>query len=227
MRIHLVRHGESEGNVKLHDYSIAGDHQVKLTARGIEQAQAAGQWLSKALSQCYTGRTLLYRSPYHRTRQTLNAMLNAANIHFDNDEQAPPIYEDPRLREVEHGYGQDVDDQEDLRRVHGFFYYRYRNGESPADCYDRMCTFTDSMHRQVARKGAEDVVIVSHGLTIRCFVMRFLKLSPEQFDSMANPKNCAIITIDRKENLLNPVFTNGRWGVTGIQLREPAVVEVV
>lgn len=225
MRIHLVRHGESMGNVKQHDYSLAGDYQVRLTDTGIQQAMAAGERLREVLRQCYTGRTLLYRSPYQRTRQTLDAMLVAAHIDIEEG-HAPRIYEDPRLREVEHGYGQDVDDQDDLRKVHGFFYYRYRNGESPADCYDRMCTYTDSMHRQVERKGAEDVVIVSHGLTIRCFVMRFLKLSPEQFDSMANPKNCDIITIDLKENLVEPVFTNGRWGVTGICLRQQALEAV-
>lgn len=218
MRITLVRHGESEGNTKVHDYSLAGDHRVNLTELGRDQAREVGKLLRSRMSVIDTD-ALVYCSPYARTRQTLSHMLEGAGL---VDGLVPRIYEDPRLREVEHGYVQDVDDQDALRKVHGFFYYRYRGGESPADCYDRQCTFLDSVRRQIKRKNAKEVVIVSHGLTIRCFVMRYLKLTPEQFDTMANPKNCDVITIDLKENIANPVFTNGKWAVEGIRLRPKA-----
>ena len=124
------------------------------------------------------------RLPYRRTRETL------ANI-YDGAGLAPPddargIYEDPRLREVEHGY-EPAATQEELRKTHGWFYYRFKGGESPADCYDRTSSFLESMMRQVERKKADRVLIVTHGLTIRCFVMRFLHLSVEEFDVLANP----------------------------------------
>lgn len=63
-------------------------------------------------------------------------------------------------------------------------------------------------------------LIVTHGLTIRCFVMRFLHLSVEQFDSLANPHNGEVITLADRDSLDRPMFTSGRWGVEGLRLRD-------
>jgi broad specificity phosphatase PhoE len=126
------------------------------------------------------------------------------------------IYVDPRLREVDHGYS-DVEDQLPHRELHGWFYYRYKQGESPADCYDRTSHFLESMMREVDRQGWEHLLIVTHGLTIRCFVMRFLYLSVEQFELLQNPKNCDVITIARREQLTDPTFTSRKWGVSGLR----------
>lgn len=128
--------------------------------------------------------------------------------------------EDPRLREVEHGLG-DVAQQEMLRKIHSYFFYRMaEGGESPSDCYDRICHFLDSMKRQAERKELDKVMIVSHGLAIRCFVMRYLHLTIEDFDRMQNPKNCDIITIGPAAQIENPAFTNGKHAVSGIRLIE-------
>ena len=75
--------------------------------------------------------------------------------------------------------------------------------------------------RQVERKASEKVLIVTHGLTIRCFVMRWLHLTVEQYEELANPGNCDIITLALKETLTDPLFTMGRWGVTGLGRRPP------
>ena len=74
--------------------------------------------------------------------------------------------------------------------------------------------------RQIERKQADRVLIVTHGLTIRCFVMRFLHLSVEQFDSLANPANCDVITLADRSELTDPLFVSGRWGVTGLRIRD-------
>jgi broad specificity phosphatase PhoE len=214
MRITLVRHGESEANIGNWDYTAAGDHKVHLTAKGREQAQAAGRKLCARLARTDRGSPLVYCSPYTRTRQTLQELYAGSGLNIEETR----IYEDARLREIEHGYG-NVEEQQPLRKVHGWFYYRYAGGESPADCFDRICTFLESMMRQVSRKDPEQVIIVTHGLAIRCFVMRFLHLTVDQFESLDNPDNCGIITLDLKENLTNPVFTSGRWGVEGVRLR--------
>jgi broad specificity phosphatase PhoE len=134
------------------------------------------------------------------------------------DAGAVRVYEDPRLREVDHGYV-DADAQEGLRRTHGWFYYRFNGGESPADCYDRTSAFLESLMRQAARKRAERVLVVTHSLTIRCFVMRFLHLTVEDFDRMAGLANGAVVTLARREELRSPVFTSGRWGVVDLPLR--------
>lgn len=126
--------------------------------------------------------------------------------------------EDVRLREMEHGLG-NVSAQEILRQIHSYFFYRLANGgESPADAFDRICTFLESMMRQQRRRKNGKVLIVSHGLTIRCFVMRFLHLTIEDFALMRNPRNCDVITIGPTSEIENPQFKNGKYAVTGLRL---------
>ncbi|HKE17562.1 MAG TPA: histidine phosphatase family protein [Kofleriaceae bacterium] len=213
LEIKLVRHGESHANIGMLSSLDVGDHAIELSERGWEQARSAGQ----SIGAEFLASALVYASPYRRTRQTLAAILDGAAMP-EETRRSIRLFEDPRLREVEHGY-ESVEQQEELRRTHGWFYYRFKGGESPADCYDRTSSFLESLMRQVERKSAGRVLIVTHGLTIRCFVMRFLHLSVEDFDSMANPANCAIITIGRREALAGTVFASGSWGVTGLRLR--------
>ena len=73
--------------------------------------------------------------------------------------------------------------------------------------------------RQVERKRAERVVVVTHSPTIRCFVMRFLHLTVEQFETILNPHNCDIITLSDRGDLPNPQFTRAHWGVGGLRLQ--------
>lgn len=209
--IKLVRHGESESNARIVDPRKVGDHRIKLTEKGKEQALAAG----KELGADYIKNSLFYGSPWHRTRETARNILDGAGIPNGNIR----IYEDPRLCEVESGYG-DVPGQEALRELHGWYWYRFEGGESPNDAYSRVSTFLESFMRQAIRKNIDTGVIVTHGRTMRVFAMRFLHLTVEDFNRMDNPHNCDIYTIANKETLENPVFTNGRWGVTGVKLRK-------
>ena len=47
MRILLVRHGESEGNVDEQAYITIGDSRIGLTEKGWEQAEGTGIFLKK------------------------------------------------------------------------------------------------------------------------------------------------------------------------------------
>lgn len=63
------------------------------------------------------------------------------------------------------------------------FYYRFPEGESGGDVYDRVSTFLESLFRQMTtRRRADNVVVVSHGLTNRLFLMRFFRLTVEHFE---------------------------------------------
>ena len=212
--IKLVRHGESEANIgKVHAYE-AGDHAIPLSPNGIEQARDVGRRIGKE----FLDGALVYTSPYRRTRETLREVYVGVGL----EPPAGPrgLYEDPRLREVEHGY-EPIEPQEALRERHGWFYYRFRGGESPADCYDRTSSFLESLMRQVERKQSERALIVTHGLTIRCFVMRFLHLRVEDFDRLENPDNCEVITLGERAQLGECAFDSGWWGVSGLRLRPP------
>jgi broad specificity phosphatase PhoE len=151
----LVRHGESLANVGHVDPQRLGDFRTPLTERGAEQARLAGVRVGAE----FLRGALVYHSPYHRTRQTLAALMDGAGA---RREEALGVYEDPRLREQDHGYS-DVAKQHAMRETHGWFYYRYEGGESPADVFDRVSGFLESMMRQVERKSAERVLIVSTG----------------------------------------------------------------
>lgn len=207
--IKLVRHGESLANVSAFDPQKSGDYRTPLTPRGEEQAASAGT----AIGGEFIRGALVYTSPYLRARQTLEGIFGATGAR----DHALGVFEDPRLREVDHGYS-DVKEQEPLRETHGWFYYRYQGGESPADCYDRVSGFLETLMRQVGRRSAERVLIVSHGLALRCFVMRFLHLTVEEFERMKNPGNGVVLTLAPRGTLAKYGYATDGWEVDGLEL---------
>jgi broad specificity phosphatase PhoE len=211
MLIKLIRHGESMSNVGNVNPAEAGDHGIGLTPLGKDQALSAGQ----CLGADFMAQALVYCSPYRRTRETLVGLLQGAGV----EAATVRIYEDPPLRELDPGYA-DWEAQQPLRRIHGWFYYRFQGGESPAGCYDRTSAFLESLMRQIERRGSPRALVVTHGLTIRCFVMRFLHLTVEQFELMFNPANCDIITLGPRDEAEKPAFSSGKWAVSGLRTRE-------
>lgn len=212
-KIVLVRHGESESNAGGVTPQELGDFRIPLTDFGKQQAVTLGEaWGSQ-----YFTDSLIYCSPYLRTRQTLQHICQGMGV-------APasvPIKEDPRLREIELGYA-DYWAELKRRKEFGWFYYRAKEGgENVADVYDRCSMFMESMWREVARKQAKKVVIVCHGMVIRAFLMRFFQLSVEEFDQMVNPNNCDQLTIARRGQVQTPLYTTSHWAMAGdLTLRE-------
>jgi broad specificity phosphatase PhoE len=211
MLIKLVRHGESQADVGKKNPLRFGDHTIGLSEKGKRQAREAGQ----RIGADFLKGALVYHSPFRRAVETLDALLEGAGI----PEEAVRTYEDPRLREVDQGYSNWADVQPP-RKLDGWFYYHFDGGESPADCYDRTSGFIDSLMRQAERKQAERALVVTHGLTIRCFVMCFLHLTVAQFNQMSSPANCDIITLGPREVIKQPVFSTSRWGVSGLRIRD-------
>jgi len=211
MVIKLIRHAESMANVGMLEPAAVGDYSIPLTPAGHEQAQTLGRRLGTE----FIDGALAYTSPYRRARETLAGLLEGAGV----PRERLRVYEDPRLRELDFGYA-DVKAQQPMRVTHGWFYYRYAGGESPADCFDRTSAFVESLMRQMDRKKAESALIVTHGLTIRCFVMRFLHLPVEQFDNLANPVNCDIVTIAPAAEVPDAQLKTRKWGVTGLRFYE-------
>ncbi|MGK7920212.1 MAG: histidine phosphatase family protein [Trichodesmium sp.] len=208
MIIKLVRHGESQANIAESGQISVADHLVKLTEKGFEQAKQAGVKLGSS----FLKQSLIYTSPFLRTKQTLAAILEGAEV----SPEEIKVREDPRLREVEHGYF-DVPAQKAMINTYGHFYYRYQGGESAADCYDRVSGFLESFVRSLQKTQSKQAVIITHGLALRVFVMRFLHLTVEQFDQIANPNNADIVTVTDWKSLKAPMFTSGRWGVEGLR----------
>ncbi|MGO7424618.1 phosphoglycerate mutase family protein, partial [Rhizobium ruizarguesonis] len=101
MRLFLVRHGESLGNINEQAYRQFGDHNVPLTQWGHRQALEAGGVIAsclKALPSAGFGKLQIWYSPFLRTRQSKDALLEALPESVVGD-----IREDYLLREQDFG----------------------------------------------------------------------------------------------------------------------------
>lgn len=194
-RILLVRHGESEGNVDFSLYENTPDFALKLTPKGVEQAQQAGREIAALIGN---ERLYAYVSPFHRTRETFLHIKESIN---DNIVKA---IEDPRIREQEWGHLRHPDDNKEIikeRDDFSTFYYRIPDGESGADVYDRVTTFLDTLFRDFEKPTyPENTLIVTHGMTMRLFLMRWFHWTVEEFETVRNPKNCQIVVMEKMEN---------------------------
>lgn len=85
------------------------------------------------------------------------------------------------------------------RQKIGRFFYRFRNGESGADVYDRVSSFMDSLFREMDNNllPKNNILIVSHGLFMRLFLMRFYRWPVEKFHTLRNFDNCDYCILER------------------------------
>ncbi|MFJ7158583.1 histidine phosphatase family protein [Streptomyces sp. NPDC101118] len=181
-RIVLVRHGESEGNADDTVYEREPDHALALTPTGLVQAAEAGERLRALFGE---ERVSAYVSPYRRTLETFRELrLDPARVR---------VREEPRLREQDWGNWQDLADvrlQKAYRDAYGHFFYRFAQGESGADVYDRVGSFLESLYRSFeAPDHPPNVLLVTHGLTMRLFCMRWFHWSVAEFECLSNPDN--------------------------------------
>ncbi len=201
-RIILIRHGESEGNVNQAVYVEKPDYTLELTATGRVQAEQAGEALGQLVG---AESVFFYVSPLWRTRMTFEGLV----AHL------PPAQyrwrEEPRLREQDWGHLRTEAEcaaTSAARDAFGTFYYRIPDGESAADVYDRVSDFLGTLYRDFDKPDyPQNVVLVTHGLSLRMFLMRWFHFTVEEFEALANPKNCEIVVL-----ALDP--TTGKYALT-------------
>ncbi len=161
-----------------------------------------------------------YVSPYLRTRQTLREIL-----HEIPSDQILGIREDPRISEQQFGNFQShhtMQDNKATRSDFGRFYYRFpEGGESGFDVYNRVSGFIGTLKRDSAEyynnddddvdndsssidddEGQEEnnsttICIVTHGLALRLFLMRWFQYTVHEFERSYNPKNAAVVVLER------------------------------
>jgi len=194
-RIFLVRHGQSQGNVMPELHSEIPDYALELTPEGVDQAFAAGIKLKYIIKD---ETVFFYISPLWRTRSTAEQIAKS----FSPDQYR--FREEPRLREQEWGHLRhkvETDIYEEQRDSFSTFYYRFPDGESGADVYDRVSDFFGTLHRDFEKPDyPENVIIVTHGMAIRIFLMRWFHWSVEEFEELKNPANCDIFILEKQEN---------------------------
>ncbi|KAL3619263.1 hypothetical protein CASFOL_036833 [Castilleja foliolosa] len=205
-RIILVRHGQSQGNVDECVYTRVADPKVMLTEQGAAEAEQCGWEMRRMIEKdgADDWKVYFYVSPYKRSLGTLRNLAKA----FERSRIAG-VREEPRLREQDFGNFQDQEQmkiQKAARNLYGRFFYRFPNGESAADVYDRITGFRETLRSDIdigrfqppgEQSPDMNLVIVSHGLTLRVFLMRWYKWTVEQFEGLHNIGNSSMVVMER------------------------------
>lgn len=189
----LVRHGESEGNV-VHRRSRAGDHsgftdqfrsihssQYRLTKRGRQQAEQAGQWIRQYIGAAFHR---YYVSEYIRAVETAG-LLGLPDANW---------FKTPFLRERDAGEFDNLTEAEKerdfarymLARQNDAYYWKPPNGESMVDVCLRLHRFLDTVHR-----GPSDaaIIVVCHGDVMRAFRILLERLSQNHYNALRDTDN--------------------------------------
>ena len=212
MRIWLVRHGESLGNVDEKAWAKIPDHQIPLTEFGMDQAQNAGKLIREYYQdeQLKDKKLRLWYSPYLRTVQTKDGIAKGLGDELvaNHDRKGRAGWEDERLREQDFGAFSALSKDEQFeyfpkqaarfyntRDNKGRHWAKAPDGESRAEVCERVEGSIETLMRDVAN-GHEDMVVVTHGVTMRAFEKRFLHHDIEWFETSDNPKNCDVVLIE-------------------------------
>jgi len=206
LRIFLVRHGQSEANLDKSVNARLPDHKIDLSPEGHRQAAAVGDYLARTLEGSRHLRILC--SPYTRARQTsasIEQALAAAAVKFDKREAI-------ELRELQFGLFDGIADEdlpklfpreyehyEKHKRFEGEFFAPMPLGESRCHVADRVKGVFGTILRDASAdrpNPVTDFVVVSHGVTIRCFRMQWMHYTWEWYEREKNPQNCSAQLIE-------------------------------
>lgn len=220
MELLLVRHGFSKGNEDVKTHHSLPDHIIPLTDKGYEQAHEAAGKIQKYLQEKYEGvsaasphhKVRMWTSPYLRTRQTADVIQQQA-LWKDGSSVVMDRKEDVSLCEQQFGLFDGWSDAElkekfpnehahytKCEKFEGRFWARMPLGESRFDVSLRVHQAFGSWQRDV-KDDIKTIIVVSHGVTIRAIVMRWLHLPFEWFEKEPNPKNCSVRIINCGEDL--------------------------
>jgi len=168
----LVRHGQSQWNEK---GLWQGWMDIDLTDKGIEQAKETGNQL-KGIHFDYA-----YSSPLMRAFKTLDQILKVL------DQSNLPVIKDKALTEKHYGIyaGKnkwEVKEQvgeEEFQKIRRSWDYETPEGESMKQVYERLIPYYQTEILPKLKAG-KNVIIASHGNTLRCLVKFLDGLSEEE-----------------------------------------------
>jgi broad specificity phosphatase PhoE len=203
MRIFLVRHGESEGNVDKTAYKTIADHAIQLTDKGREQAREAGDFFASV----HKDAPVKYRvwvSPYTRARQTADEFIDRLPEKLIRDRHEHLLLAEQQFGAMNDAGGEDppehiehIKADYDRAKSHGGrIFARPWGGESRFDVCVRVHQAFGTFHRDNERHKVSDLVVVAHGTTLRAFVMMWLNKPYEWFEAERNPPNGSIRFIE-------------------------------
>lgn len=223
MELILVRHGFSEGNKNVKTHHEKPDHIIPLAEEGFAEAELAGTKIEEYLQNKYdkpnsTGlmhphhKVRMWTSPYLRTRQTadeIEPIVWKDGCRIINDrredialcEQQFGLFDGLSNDELKEKYPDEYSHYDKCEKFEGRFWARMPLGESRFDVALRVQQSFGTWQRDFEKHGINTVVVVSHGVTIRAIMMRWLHLPFEWFEKEPNPKNCSVRVINDGKDL--------------------------
>ena len=67
----------------------------------------------------------------------------------------------------------------------------------------------------------QNCVLITHGLTIRLFIMRFFHLAVEDFERMAAPKNCDAVILQLQDDGHYRLITEPEYSTVPLRYSRP------
>jgi broad specificity phosphatase PhoE len=194
MKIYLIRHGESEGNVrqKNNEHYPELDQNISLTQEGRIQSIEAGYYLMRDLGKVNDSEVHIYVSPYKRAMETYELATQGLKAKTVNVEALIREQEWKNFKDK-----LDIEDTLEKRDRYGKFYYRFKNGESVADTYTRAVTFVNKLKLDYMMgriKG--NIMVFSHQVHITMLLCALLDSDASQYDSFPRYENCQILKLD-------------------------------
>lgn len=183
MNIYLIRHGEKE--------VTQDDISMKLTPKGIEQANLLGQRLVRENIE------LIYSSDMVRALETAYEVNKYLNLRIEVR---------PELREINTGECIRLGWHEAFDAYPEFAAEfrrketdpRYPNGENGQDAWDRAKSVLD----EIKNSGLENVAVIAHGGLIRTLVCGAFGISQVNRFKFGRNEHCSISILQTKENRL-------------------------
>jgi broad specificity phosphatase PhoE len=175
MKLHLVRHGQSIGNVNPETYYTTADEDIELTAEGIAQSRWAGTHLIKACEQ--DDEIHLWNSPYIRAAQTADEI----DSQFILGGRYPKRAEHIMLYERSWGALRDLVKSGSYTPTDFRFFSRPHRGESYADVAVRVKVFLADV-AALKLKDTASLICVTHGDWMRVAHMILTGQTTAEFD---------------------------------------------
>ncbi len=191
MKLYLIRHAESYGNIK---GKIISTTDFDLTEKGIAQAQRIGQ---KICSELRESPILAFCSPLARAKQTLTEILryiepeNIKIVETDSlKEMDLGLLEGMSWEERKQNYPDiDLDKKLSLLQAPG--------GESYQNVKKRCQIFAEKYLEK--EDDEKNIIIVSHGITLRILTNVLLKRPDEDINSLNWMENTALTELFREK----------------------------
>lgn len=174
-----------------------GDHDTGLADGALEEAVDMGWHLR--FNRAGVLPDIIFVSPYHRTKGTLDAMIQGWPELRD-----VRTVEEERIREQEHGLAILYPDRKAFFALHplqkklfdaqGPYWYKYPQGENVPDVRVRNRSFLDTLVRDFA---GQDVLLVTHHIIIlatRANLERLGAVDYIRLDRDEKPINCGVTT---------------------------------